>query len=163
MHLSFPDDVAPSKSHCSAPNSLFRFSKFHNTNLSLIFTIQWMIHALVSTLLLSVLFTSIVLCPVELPQNICRRSKCWAIRSHRGSADNIRHLSIIRLCNCISDVLWHFEKRANAMGELQWPLDSATMSGQSENVKIVYCHNNRRFLKPELCQMIPSDCNWIWC
>ena len=91
MHLSFPDDVAPFKSHCSAPNSLFRFSKFHNTNLSLIFTIQWMIHALVSALLLSVLFTSIVLCPVELPQNICRRSKCWAIRSHRGSADNIRH------------------------------------------------------------------------
>ena len=34
---------------------------------------------------------SLYLALLNFPKNICRRSKCWAIRSHRGSADNIRH------------------------------------------------------------------------
>ena len=71
--------------HCSSPTKLCLFPKFCNTHLLFSPRNECFHVSFVCSLLLS------TPCFVELPPNICRRSKCWAIRSHHGSEDNIRH------------------------------------------------------------------------
>ena len=92
---------------------------------SLIFTLQWMFPHFFC-LSSSAVYT--VLCWTS-PKHLSQ-IKMLSNKKSSWQCGQYSPFSIIRPSNCISDVLWHFEKRANGMGELQWQLDIATHSGR---------------------------------